>query len=136
MVLEGTGLARMWRAGEYEPWGLNETVGLLAPALLRFWEAGIRVIRIGLAPEPSMQAGLLAGPAHPALGQLIRSRALFLHVEQRVRELGREPVRLEVPDRYASDVKGHKGSMAGVYEGLGLARDKIRIIRGSVFRLG
>jgi histone acetyltransferase (RNA polymerase elongator complex component) len=134
-VLEGTPLARMWRAGEYEPWGLDETVERLAFALDRFWLAGIRVIRVGLAPESALESGVLAGPRHPAMGQLAKSRALYMTVERRVRELGRPPKSLAVPRRWYSDVAGHKGEMLPVYARIGITPENIIQVDGPDFGL-
>ena len=39
-------------------------------ALDLFEAAGVRVIRVGLHPDPSLERGLLAGPYHPAFRQL------------------------------------------------------------------
>lgn len=134
-VLEGTPLARMWRAGEYEPWGLEETVERLALALDWLWLAGVRVIRVGLAPEPSLESGVLAGPRHPAMGQLAKSRALFMTVERRVSALGRPPKAFVVPRRWLSDVVGHKGEMLPAYAKIGIAPGIIVQVDGPDFGL-
>lgn len=134
-VIEGTALAEAWRAGEYSPWDLAGTIERLGAAVLEFWRAGVRVIRVGLAPEPDLDASVLAGPRHPALGQLARSRALYLHIAQKVLELGRAPEKLEIPERWASDVKGHAGSMLPAYEALGFGPDSMTLTRDRTFSL-
>lgn len=135
VVIEGTALARMWRAGQYLPWDLRETAEFLGAAVRRLWLADVSVIRVGLAPEPALDSAVLAGPVHPALGQLARSRALRLHIAEKIRELGRKPRRFEVPRRWISDIKGHKGEMLAAYESIGLAPDKIVVADGPLFRL-
>jgi histone acetyltransferase (RNA polymerase elongator complex component) len=136
LVIEGTELARMWRQGGYEPWALEETVERLAGAVLALWQSDIRVIRVGLAPEASLEPQVLAGPVHSALGQLVRSRALFLHVKDKIRELGREPGYLAAPKRWTSDVRGHRGDMLSSYRAAGLPPEKIHYVDEGIFQLG
>lgn len=119
LVLEGTELAALWRAGGHAPWALDRTVDALAEALLVLWRAGIPAARVGLAEEPGLP--VLAGPRHPALGQLARSRALVLHVRERLAGL-RVPARtLCAPRRLQGEVLGHGNALAAEYAALGLA---------------
>lgn len=76
LVLAGTGLAGAWRAGTYRAWSLDEAVEVCADLLLACRRAGTPVIRLGLQGEAGFtrKAGVLAGPWHPAFGQLVRSR--------------------------------------------------------------
>ncbi|MFP5259166.1 MAG: radical SAM protein, partial [Acidobacteriota bacterium] len=72
LVVDGTPLAGLYRAGRFTPWSLDTTLSALAAAVLPLWRAGIRVARLGLAPEPGLAAAVLAGPRHPALGARVR----------------------------------------------------------------
>ncbi|MGB9082167.1 MAG: radical SAM protein [Desulfuromonadaceae bacterium] len=75
VVLQGTGLARRYEAGEFIPLSLDRGVSLCTLLLQRAMQAGIPVIRIGLQADHGLDAGsILAGCWHPALGQLVRSR--------------------------------------------------------------
>jgi len=74
VVIEGTELADMWRRGEFQPWSLDETVDLCADMLYECRLAGVPVIRLGLQHDSQLESNLLAGPYHPAFGQLVRSR--------------------------------------------------------------
>lgn len=85
LVLEGTGLAGLWRAGRYRPWELDATTDFLADACFAFQQAGVAVIRMGLPEEPGLAAHVLAGPRHPSLGSIARSRALYLYLAERIR---------------------------------------------------
>lgn len=76
MVIEGTPLAEAWREGRYTPWDLPTTVRTLGKALALAWAAGVPVIRMGLAPEATLDAAVLAGPWHPHLGGLAQGQAL------------------------------------------------------------
>jgi histone acetyltransferase (RNA polymerase elongator complex component) len=73
LVVEGSGLADMWRRGEYSPLTIDEAVELCAEALEIFGAAGIRVIRLGLQPGEELEKTYLAGPHHPAFGHLVKS---------------------------------------------------------------
>lgn len=85
LVLRGTRMADWWARGLYTPQPLEEAV-LLCAALRRYFaRRGIRVLRTGLHAEPSMEQNLLAGPWHPAFGELCESRR-YLSVARRALE--------------------------------------------------
>ncbi|MBI5518946.1 MAG: radical SAM protein [Desulfovibrio sp.] len=139
LVLAGTPLAELWRAGAHVPWGLAETVDALASALLVLWAAGVPAARVGLAEQEGLE--ILAGPRHPALGQMARGRALLLHVAGMLAAVP-EPARvpdmvpgivpgifpdmvpglvLDIPRRLQGEALGQKNALAGEYAALGLA---------------
>ncbi len=74
LVIDGTALAQLWKAGGFSPWTLDKAVEVCADMLHLCRLADIPVIRIGLQDDTPLQANLLAGPYHPAFGQLVRSR--------------------------------------------------------------
>lgn len=125
LVLEGTALAGMWRAGAYRPWGLPETVERLARAVARFWSRGVAVIRTGLAPEPGLDREVLAGPGHPALGQMVRSRTLFESVRARI-PAGTRVRSLAAPAAAQGEFWGHRGDLRGEWAALGLTPERVR----------
>ena len=90
-VMEGTPLADWYQEGRYTPPGLWETVALCAGLLDFFEERRIRVIRVGLHAEASMQEHRLAGPWHPAFGELCENERFFYRAERLLG--GREPGR-------------------------------------------
>jgi histone acetyltransferase (RNA polymerase elongator complex component) len=75
VVVEGTELAARYRAGSYAPLTLERAVSLCARMLLAARRAAVPVIRMGLQATPKLEAPgvLLAGPYHPAFGQLVSS---------------------------------------------------------------
>jgi len=79
VVIQGTELARMYRQGLFKPLDLDEAIERCAWAVNELERAGIPVIRIGLMTSSAlMEKGLVvAGPWHPSLGQMVRSR-IFL----------------------------------------------------------
>jgi len=82
LILADTELAEMWRRGEYEPLNLEEAVTECTWAYQRFRRAGIAVIRMGLQEVSGLGVKVLAGPHHPAFGELVITRFLRERVEK------------------------------------------------------
>ncbi|WP_419781627.1 elongator complex protein 3 [Maridesulfovibrio sp.] len=115
LTVKGTGLEKLYRAGKYTPWSLLRTEEELSPALLRLWMHKIHVIRIGVAHEDGFEKSILAGPVHPALGQKIRSKALYLYLRSRLALSEGEIDRIIVPQKYSGELWGHKASLKPLY---------------------
>lgn len=75
LVLQNTELERLMQQNKYAPQTLEQAVALTAKLLQKFENAGIRVIRTGL--HSVEQNGFVAGPWHPAFGELCESRYLL-----------------------------------------------------------
>ena len=121
LVLANTPLAAMFNNGKFTPWALETVIPLLVAAQRAFWQAGITVIRIGLAPQDGLdQDGILAGPVHPALGAIVRSIALFHHVRDAVVRWNRPIASLAMPRRFQGEFWGHKGTLKQDYAALGI----------------
>jgi histone acetyltransferase (RNA polymerase elongator complex component) len=135
LVVRDTPLADLWERGGYVPWTTDRAVRELAEALPVLWARRVRVIRLGLAPEPSLDQNVLAGPHHPALGQSARALTLLEVIRGKVRELGHHPSRLEVPRRYSGEFYGHARELAPAYFELGFTRDSIRFAEAEHFLL-
>jgi histone acetyltransferase (RNA polymerase elongator complex component) len=118
LVLEGTELAQLWRAGEFAPWPLDVAVEALAEALRVLWAARIPAARIGLAEQEGLR--ILAGPRHPALGQMARARALLLHVREQLATAQEPATTLFVPRRWQGEVLGQGNELGAEYAALGL----------------
>jgi hypothetical protein len=108
LVLQGTPLAASLAAGTFIPLTLDEAVDRCAQALDLFLASGARPLRIGLLDQPGLAAAVLAGPAHPALGELVWARHLATHLASPVGEAsGSGPVRLRLQRQLASLLLGH-----------------------------
>ena len=83
LVLRDTPLAALWERGEYRAKTLEEAVETCAPIVELFQKRGIPVLRLGLHPSRELEAKLLAGPYHPALGELVYSR-LYRNTAERL----------------------------------------------------
>lgn len=125
LVLQDTPLAEMYQRREFRPWGLARTVWAVGQALLSFWHHGIPVIRMGLAPEPELFPALLAGPWHPALGQMARSLALRGHILNTLGTLPESVRHIFIPNRFAGDFWGHRRELTPAWQRAGLPRNRV-----------
>ncbi len=112
LVLQGTALEELWRQGIYEPQPLEDAVELAKELLLLFRQREIPVIRLGLhAGEDLRQEGtVLAGPFHPAFGELVESRIRRDAIEEALQKTNPLPDlwQVEVWKGEVSKVIGHK----------------------------
>jgi len=77
LVLRGTPLEVLWRQGLYRPWSLSRTIREGARLLADAHVSGVPVIRFGLQATPELAEHAVAGPYHPALGQLVKARLWY-----------------------------------------------------------
>lgn len=111
LVIRGTGLARMYGEGLYEPFSLKEALRVCEKSVLLLEGNGIRVIRIGLMSSPSLleKDRIVAGPWHPAFGFLVRSAIHFKGIAPDLRVPGgAQQIRVHAPMREISLVRGYK----------------------------
>jgi len=125
VVVRGTGLADLYNRGEYAPWPLETAVEESGRALLDFWKAGVRVIRLGLAGEPGLLERILAGPWHPAFGNMARSLALRLFLEEQLSGLPGRVSRIFLPSRFGGELWGHGRDNAEALARLGIVRENV-----------
>ncbi len=105
LVIENTGLAALFSRGAYRPLSLARAVALTARIAGIFTDAGVQVIRCGLQAGPELERRIVAGPWHPAFGELVRSRLLF-HRLRRVMSRSPGPVRLRLNPADESVLRG------------------------------
>ena len=77
LVLRGTALADAMAAGRYQPLALEEAVSRTADLLELFDAAGVEVLRIGLQETENLPHAVLAGPRHPAFGELAQGEVFL-----------------------------------------------------------
>jgi histone acetyltransferase (RNA polymerase elongator complex component) len=77
LVISGSPLAELYRKGEYRPLSLLQGVALGGRLWSIFTAHRIPVVRMGLQPSASLEETMLAGPYHPAFGELVLSRLFF-----------------------------------------------------------
>ncbi|PLX99315.1 MAG: radical SAM protein [Desulfuromonas sp.] len=87
VVLAGTALANLWRQGGYTPLSLEEAVSICTEIALICRQADVPIIRFGLQSNSGLDSeAVLAGPYHPAFGQLVRSRLWLSALESLANE--------------------------------------------------
>ena len=142
LVVKDTELERMFRQGVYRPLTLEDAVSICKELVTLLEEASVRVIRIGLHQEqPHGDAGpsWIAGPYHPAFGQLVRS-AMFKDRAWRSLQERSVPTmtasfRMHPCDR--ADFQGHRNQnifcllSAFSLKGIRIEEDP-RMLRGSI----
>lgn len=125
LVVKNTELAALWQNGAYRPWNMEETTASLASALLELASANIAVIRMGLAPEEALLSAVLAGPWHPALGNLVQAKALYLFLQNKIRLLPAKVQSLALPRKLQGLFWGHGKELAPAYAALGLTKSNV-----------
>ena len=78
LVIKGTPLAKSYEVGEFEPLTLEEAVRQAAYVYQHLFEAGVKIIRVGLQPDDELcaEGNIIAGPFHPSMGELVQSYLL------------------------------------------------------------
>ena len=128
LVIEDTPLADQWRRGDYAPQTVEQAADACWTLYRDFTAAGIQVIRLGLQPDRELCAPghILAGPFHPAFGEVVKSRGIGRQVLEEIAELpgGDYNMVITCPDRMASVVRGQHRSNVRLWEQTG----KVRVI--------
>ncbi|WP_417909586.1 elongator complex protein 3 [Candidatus Electronema sp. PJ] len=120
LVLRGSGLAELYEQGRYQPFSLDKAVLLAAFMKKRFAQAGIPVIRLGLQAGAELESSLLAGPWHPAFGELVSSRLMFRQTKKLLAQAKTNQVCLQINPRDQSVFRGIKAANIARLEQLGL----------------
>lgn len=121
VVLENTYLAELYKKGEYIPQTTDEAADLCSEILLMFYEADIKVIRLGLHSGGNVEEGFVAGAYHPAFRELAESR-IYLRKIKEVIEKGNIPtekIEITVGSKYISMASGQKKSNINELSSLG-----------------
>ena len=74
LVIGGAGLASHYGAGTYVPLSMNRAIAYCCKAKVFFDAAGIKVLRMGLQAADNLEEQLIAGPYHPAFGEMVTAR--------------------------------------------------------------
>lgn len=84
VVFNDTELCAMARAGEYHPLELDEAISRTAAVFKLFYEADVKVVRIGLCSSENLssESTYFAGPNHPALGELVLGEFYYINLKE------------------------------------------------------
>ena len=109
LVVRDSGLERLYSKGDYRPLSLNRAIALTARCCQRLESHGIEVVRMGLQPTESLARSVVAGPWHPAFGELVRSRLWLKRIRAEVARLGpKKTLQIYISHRDMSAVVGRK----------------------------
>jgi len=78
LVFPNTPLATLYEQGRYVPLSTEECARQTGQLVDLARRLGFEILRIGLQETASLRKTVLAGPAHPALGELARAEALAI----------------------------------------------------------
>lgn len=113
LVIKGSLLEKWYLSGRYEPLSLDQCTLRVKRLFLLFSGKNIPVARIGLQANEGLDTGrdLVAGPYHPAMGQMVASGVLFDKAAASIASSGEaftEGVDLVVHPRMISTMRGQK----------------------------
>ncbi|MBE9504492.1 MAG: radical SAM protein [Proteobacteria bacterium] len=77
LVVKGTELESLYHKGEYHPLSLTQAIERCGKMVQYFRQKGIDVIRVGLQATKELEASIIAGPYHPAFGEMVESQIFF-----------------------------------------------------------
>lgn len=109
LVVRDSGLAELYRAQRYRPFSLAKAVALTARCYQKLTGAGIKVIRMGLQPSTTLSESVVAGPYHPAFGELVQARLWLKKIRARLAALDpQQTLAVHISPRDMSAVTGMK----------------------------
>lgn len=112
LVVEGTRLAEMYRAGIYKPLAIEDAVDWCKDLYLYFTSVNVNVLRMGLHPAKDLRdgTGFIAGPFHPSFKELVMTSVWKDRIARLVAESGGGSVVVEVPERDINYAVGYNSS--------------------------
>ncbi len=112
ITLKGTALEKLYLNGEYTPYSLSRAAELAKIAVLKCRRQNIEVIRMGLHASEELDEGttVVAGPYHPAFGEIVESLIYRDKIEEEVRNknLSNTEFTFVCPKGDISKAVGHK----------------------------
>lgn len=130
LVVAGTELAARFEAGSYTALSVDQAVDWCKALLRAARQAGVPVIRLGLQPTAELDSPgvVLAGPYHPAFGQLVESELCYDLMCSLVSGIPKgSRVGFLAPAGRTSDLVGQgRRNLARLAERFGVTVDKVR----------
>ncbi len=80
VVLDGTGLADVYRSGGYEPIDFSRAVRLCVYGYILSLAKGVSVIRMGLPPIGDADSSIVAGFEHSSFGDIVKTVVMCLYI--------------------------------------------------------
>ena len=110
LVIKNTSIFDMYQQGTNTPWNLERMIEAVKEAVVKFEQAGIKVIRVGLHPDPSLMENFVDGPFHPSFRYLVDSCIARERMITMISKLKEIPLAItfRVPAKKVSLYVGHK----------------------------
>lgn len=116
LVIKNTKLETEYNNGEYEPITVNQAVERCKELVYLFNKSKVEVIRIGLqntdiiSKPNSEQSDVVAGPFHPAFGQLVEDSIWYEAIVEKIKKFNVKvkEVEVRVNPQDVNSVIGHK----------------------------
>lgn len=102
LVLRNTYLEELYMKGLYRPLEIEEAAEWSGKILFRALNKDLKVQRIGLQETESLSKSVIAGPHHPALGEMAKSHSLAITLTSRIKQGPWQIARNQI-----SLIKGH-----------------------------
>jgi histone acetyltransferase (RNA polymerase elongator complex component) len=119
VILKGSALEESFNRGLFIPPSLDASVEILWKMFLLLEGGGVKVSRIGICLYGEQIEEVVAGPYHPALGELVRNR-IMLEVIRRFAETEGES-NLVLHNSHKKDFVGHRRYIVNLASQEGLA---------------
>ena len=112
LVFKDTELAQMLDCGAYTSIGLDEAIERSTDAFEILIDSGVKILRIGLCDSENLHSEdtYLAGPNHPAIGELTVGEYYYRKIKRLLEEVKEDrfdTVKITVPIGHTSKVIGH-----------------------------
>ena len=127
IVMRGTILHKLYQAGSYRPLTLAEAIDWTEWLYIYFNCRGIPIVRLGLQTTDSLlkPGEMIAGPFHPAFGELVESAVALRQLEQLLAKWEAKifassvpwPKESELPEREICGAMAPDGKWRGVSPG-------------------
>jgi histone acetyltransferase (RNA polymerase elongator complex component) len=135
LIIKNTGLYEMYQQGAFTPWSLERMLETVKGAVVKFENAGIPVIRIGLHPDQSLLENYVAGPFHPSFRYLVDSliaRDQMINMLQNLKQIPLS-VTFRVPSKRISNFLGHKRENLSVIKNI-FGLKSINVCQGTTLK--
>ncbi len=115
LVIKDTVLHHWYKEGKYQPLSLEEAVNWSKSLLIKFENAGVQVIRMGLHPSEGLLNGeeWIAGPFHPSFRELVLTEIwydlLTKHFDSQDKSFTAKQLNLEVSPKEINYAIGYSG---------------------------
>lgn len=106
VVLKNTTLEKELKNGEYKAQSIEEAVNISAKLYSYFTKKGIKILRIGLPYSETLEKNYVAGPLHPAFGELAVSRVFRNEIETLLGNY--KNAEISAPKKIISKINGNR----------------------------